>query len=311
MIYTVTMNPAVDKTAVIRNFLPGKTNRIETLQKDPGGKGLNVSKCIAAMGETSCAFLPLGGTTGVFLQEELLQQSLVVPKVIPISGETRTNLKIIDPVQKTNTDINEPGPVLKPQEPESLKKALLDSLQAGDLLILAGSLPGGVPASFYQTIIQKAKEKGIPTFLDTSGSPLKNGILAAPFLIKPNQEELSLLAGRPLTCKKELLSFCRELLSHGISKIVVSLGKDGAYFLSDTVCYRGTVPMVPVQNTVGAGDSMVAAFAYGFQKKMCEENTFRLALAFGSASVTCSGTEVPPMELVSSLYHQIHLETLC
>lgn len=306
MIITVTLNPAIDKTVTISNFTAGEVNRIETLRSDVGGKGINVSKCLKELGCESTAAAFWGGEAGRS-GEAQLQQSGVESLPVFIGGTTRTNMKIIDPEQGTNTDINEPGPQISPEELEQLIQKLDEKLNQGDILVLAGSIPAGIGSSIYQELTNRYKEKGVKIFVDADGISFAKALEAVPYLIKPNIDELSRFAGEKLTDIRGILKTVKPLLQSGIEKIVVSMGAQGAVFIQRGRIFIASSIDVPVLSTVGAGDSMVAALAYGEEKGLDEKKTYKLSMAMGAASVMCSGTQAPKAVTVESLYHMVNI----
>ena len=203
MIYTVTLNPALDKTVEIPNLALDTVNRITKMRTDPGGKGINVSKVIAKLGGTSKAIGILAGNSGKAIQDALDGEGLAHNfRFVP--GETRTNLKVIDPENHTNTDINEPGLTVTDADLDALLHDLLAEVHAGDIVVLAGSLPKGAPQDTYRSWTAACKKAGARVFLDADGALLAEGIKAAPHLIKPNDGELSRLAGKKLETLEEL-----------------------------------------------------------------------------------------------------------
>ena len=306
MIITVTLNPAIDKTVTISNFTAGEVNRIETLRSDVGGKGINVSKCLKELGCESTAAAFWGGEAGRS-GEAQLRESGVESLPVFIGGTTRTNMKIIDPEQGTNTDINEPGPQISPEKLEQLIQKLDEKLNQGDILVLAGSIPAGISPDIYKELTIRYKEKGVKVFLDADGESFAEGIKASPYLIKPNIDELSRYAGEKITDIRGILKAVKPLLQSGIEKIVVSMGAQGAVFIQKGRILIASSLNVPVLSTVGAGDSMVAALAYGEEKGLDEKKTYKLSMAMGAASVMCSGTQAPKASTVESLYHMVNM----
>lgn len=321
MIITVTLNPAIDKTVTISNFTAGEVNRIETLRSDVGGKGINVSKCLKELGCESMAAAFWGGDAGRGGEAQLRECGVnqqgqsregtggasIHSLPVWIEETTRTNMKIIDPEQGKNTDINEPGPQIKPEEMEKLIQKLDEKLTSGDILVLAGSIPKGINTDIYETLTTRYKEKGVKVFLDADGASLSEGLSAAPYLIKPNIDELSRLAGEKITDIRGILKTVKPLIQQGIEKIVVSMGAQGAVFIQKGRIFIASSIDVPVLSTVGAGDSMVAALAYGEEKGLAEIQTYKLAIAMGAASVMCSGTQAPKAATVESLYHMVNI----
>lgn len=309
MIYTVTLNPALDKTVEIPGMALDTVNRITEMRTDPGGKGINVSKVIAKLGGESCAVGILGGGSGKML-EKLLKGEPFATRFRFVEGQTRTNLKIIDREGHTNTDINEPGLTVTAAELDALLRELLAELRPGDIVVLAGSLPKGAPQDTYRSWTAACKKAGARVFLDADGALLAEGIKAAPYLIKPNDDELSRLAGKKLETLEELTAEGRKLLERGIERVVISLGGRGALYLrkGSTIYAEGL--RVTVGSTVGAGDSVVAALAYAEAQGLSEEEAVRLSTAAGAANVMCSGTQAAEREAVEALLPKVRFSRL-
>ena len=306
MIYTVTLNPAMDKTVVIGRFAPDAVNRVETMRTDPGGKGVNVSKVIARLGGQSVALALAAGRTGEAI-EDALRMLGIETDFLYGPGETRTNLKIVDSVLHQNTDVNEPGPQADPADAAALLERLLARLVPGDVVVLAGSLPRGLNADTYAVWTRACKAAGARVFLDADGEALAQGVMAGPSLVKPNGAELARLLGRELRTHAELAQAARTLTSRGVERVVVSLGAEGALFVdTSSTVYAPGIP-VPVGSTVGAGDSVVAALALAAERGMAAEETMRLAMATGAANVMCSGTQAASREEVMALLPRVRL----
>lgn len=305
MIYTVTLNPALDKTVEIPHFTLDAVNRIAALRTDPGGKGINVSKVIAKLGGTSRAAGLLAGQTGRTLAAQLSALGLDCDFSYAEAGETRCNLKVIDPANHTNTDINEPGPTVTPAELDALLAKLTASLGIGDIVVLAGSLPAGAPRDTYRTWTAACKAAGAKVFLDADGDLLAEGLKAAPYLVKPNDHELSRLVGRELTGIEELHAAARDLLEAGVHKVVVSLGGKGGLYVTRQRSILAEGLRVPVGSTVGAGDSVVAALALAEEKGLSLEEAVVLSTATGAANVMCSGTQAAEYSVIASLMPKV------
>ncbi len=309
MIYTVTLNPAIDKTAVISGFSAGKVNRIESLREDAGGKGINVSKCLRTLGAEAVTALLLAGEAGDRLELLAKEEGLTVLSA-RAEGQTRTNLKIIDPGQGTNTDINEPGPVAGEETLQKLLDMLCKQVRKGDIVVLSGSLPKNASADTYEVWTRRFSELGACVLLDADGESLARGIPAKPYLVKPNETELARLLGRPMQTQEQILAGGRQLLAMGAANAVISLGEEGALFLLEGRVYRAKGLEVPVQSTVGAGDAVVAAMAYGLEKGLSHRDTICLAMAIGAASVMQSGSQAPDAETVRFLAGQVIVEEI-
>lgn len=310
MIYTVTLNPAVDKTVEIPGFAAGKVNRVVSVREDAGGKGINVSKCLRALGAESVAAVVLGGDGGDRLEVLLQQENMQILRAEISAGETRTNLKIVNPETGENTDVNEPGPEVKPGELRQFLVRMCQRIRPGDLVVLSGSLPKGAPADTYKVWTERLRELGAKVFLDADGTCLAEGIQGKPDFIKPNASELARLMGRQFETEGQIIAAGRELLASGIENVVISLGSEGALFLWKEGFYRAKSPDVPVHSTVGAGDSVVAAMVYGMEKGLSMEEKIALAMAMGAASVMQTGTQAPDAKTVWNLAKQVEFEKM-
>lgn len=305
MIYTVTLNPALDKTVEIPSLVVDGVNRIATMRTDPGGKGINVSKVIRKLGGESIAVGILGGNTGSAVRLAVESMKLKTAFLF-IEGETRTNLKVIDPVNHTNTDLNEPGLTVSKEILDRLLEDLLSRIQSGDIVVISGSLPLGAPKNTYAVWVKSCKEAGAKVLLDADGELLQKGMEASPYLIKPNRHELSELMGKKLETPQELEKAARRLMKeYGIKKIVISLGSAGALYITgeETIYAEGL--SVPVKSTVGAGDSVVAALAISEEAGWSLEKTVRLSTACGAANVMCSGTQAAEYDVIRELIPQV------
>lgn len=305
MIYTVTLNPALDKTVEIPSLTIDAVNRITTMRTDPGGKGINVSKVISKLGGKSIASGILGGDTGRAILSALKEMELETCFHF-VNGETRTNMKVIDPVSRTNTDINEPGVTVSEEILSGLLKELLEIVREDDIIVISGSMPKGSPKETYFTWTKAFNAKGAKVLLDADGELLKAGLKASPYLIKPNNHELSAFVGRTLETPEELAVTAREIMKeYGIAKVVVSMGGDGALYVTKDESIYAEGLKVPVGSTVGAGDSVVAALAVAEESGMSLEETVRLSTATGAANVMCSGTQAAEFEVIKDLIPKV------
>jgi 1-phosphofructokinase len=305
MIYTVTLNPAMDKTVEIPNLIIDSVNRITTMRTDPGGKGINVSKVIDKLGGKSIATGILGGNTGRAIQ--LAVEKLGITSDFKfVEGETRTNLKIIDPINHTNTDINEPGITVTEEILDMLLDDLLAKINGNDIVVLSGSLPKGAPKNTYEKWVKACREKGAKVILDADGEMLAAGLKASPYLVKPNDIELSSLLGRTLTTLEEIKDAAINLKEqYGLGKVVVSMGGKGAMYVTDNKVVYAHGLKVPVGSTVGAGDSVVAALAVAEEAGMSLEEAVRLSTATGAANVMCSGSQAAEYSTIQELMPKV------
>lgn len=309
MIYTVTLNPAIDKTVEINGLVLGGVNRTVSERTDAGGKGINVSKVIKTLGGQSTAMGIIGGGTGDAI-EEYLKSLDIAADFVRVPGPTRTNLKIIDTENHINTDINEQGCPIDGEAVKMVEQKLTSALNPGDIAVLAGSVPRGAPADIYARLVRLCNSHEALTFLDVDGALLTEGIKAKPYLIKPNIDELSRISGKKLETARAAAGVAAELVRGGVTNVVVSLGGDGALFCSESGVYHARGLKVPVRSTVGAGDSMVAALCVSAQRGCDISQTITLAVATSAANVTCSGTQPAQYSLIEELKKQVSWEKI-
>ncbi len=302
MIYTVTLNPAIDHTLWVEDFTPNAVNRITREQRDAGGKGINVSKVIRALGGESIACALLGGQSGEWIAQALSDMAC---HFVYTSGQTRTNLKIVDPHTHTTTDINAAGAPIDPAALDALRDALCTRVGVGDLVVLSGSLPCGAPPQTYAEWIRALKARGAKILVDASGQALEAALSEAPTLVKPNFDELCQLFGLNAPTEQALVDAGRALLARGIENIVISLGADGALFLDHTGAWRAEGLPICVGSTVGAGDAMVAALARSLEAGHSLKRAIPLAIATSAAAAQTQGTHAPQKATVEALLPQV------
>ena len=309
MIVTITLTPALDKTVTLPGFAVDKVNRVQSMRLDAGGKGINVSKVLKALGTDSVACGILGGGTGRFIQNSLTEAGIACD-FAQVPQDTRTNLKVIDPVNHTNTDINEAGAPVSEETLEEVFDRAAAHLHKDDIVVLAGKAPQGTADTIFADWTKRFRELGVKVYMDADAALLIAGAAAKPALIKPNDEELSRLMGRKFAGIDEMAAAARELVAGGIETVVVSLGGDGALFVRKDQTLRGKGLKVPVLSTVGAGDSMMATLCHGVETGMSFIDTCRLAMAVSAATVMCSGTQAASMDTVRELLPKVEIETL-
>lgn len=309
MIYTVTLNPAVDKTVYVDDFAIDAVNRAHGVRQDAGGKGINVSKTVQALGGTSVAVTFLGDASGSFIASAL-EQAGIETRPFEVPGTTRTNTKIVDLARHTYTDVNEPGAPVTQNLLDDALAILALGINPGDIVVLSGSLPAGAPVSTYATWTRACRKAGGRVLLDADGEALQAGLAAKPFLIKPNEVELGRLLGRELADDDAIVAAACELVDRGIAQVMVSMGGNGAVFASDQGAWRLRQPAVEVVSTVGAGDSVVAALAFALDQTQPIEDALRLSMATGAATVMRPGTEPARREDIEQLLPHVTVERL-
>lgn len=307
MITTVTLNPALDRTIEVGNFAIGTVNRVSAARLDAGGKGINVSKMIKTLGGGSRALGILSGRSGEYIRE-YLDRSGIENDFVFTDGETRTNIKIVDSLEHTNTDINEPGPYVPEGKLGELEKKIFGRMDEDTLLVLSGSIPRGVPKDIYRRWTEKAGKSEARVILDCDGELLREGIKGVPYLVKPNIDEMETLLGRSISSLDDMLSSATEIMRLGVAVVVLSLGGDGALFVKDGAAIKAKGIPVEVKSTVGAGDSMVAALAYALESGMDFADAAALSVAAGTAKVTTSGTQPPELSSIIAIKNRVELE---
>lgn len=282
MIYTLTMNPSLDYIVDVEQFRLGLTNRTTKEQMFPGGKGFNVSMVLQNLGMENTALGFVAGFTGEEIVRKMKETGVHCEFIAVEKGISRINVKLrtID-----GTEINGMGPELESRHLEILY-GKLECLKENDILVLAGSTPKTVQATFYADVTKWMSERGVKVVVDASGSLLKQVLPCHPFLIKPNRQELSEFFGVELLMEtSEIVTYAKKLQEQGARNVLVSLGGDGAILLSEEgETYVQNAPKGEVVNSVGAGDSMVAGFLYGYETYHNYETALRYGLAIGSAS---------------------------
>jgi 1-phosphofructokinase len=315
MIVTVTLNPALDKTAYVDAVCPRALNRLRDLHLDAGGKGVNVSAMICALGGESIAVGFAGGGSGKELLSLIAKKGLRAD-FVRIAGVTRTNLKVIDN-DGALTEFNEPGPHINGGEWGALEQKLAGLAAKGNTVVLSGSLPAGLGRDTYKKLSAMLRQKGASVFLDADGEAfrlaLENGPDAIPDYIKPNRFELlqyfGIADGHSIP-ETKLAELCRSLLDKGVKLVALSMGEEGAIFANKSGVWRSPALPAPVRSTVGAGDSMIGALAYGFANLLPDEQCVALAIAASAGACATEGTNPPDRALVDKLLEQTQIKKI-
>lgn len=288
MIYTVTFNPAIDYIVRLdRPLAVGKVNRAKGEDCVLGGKGVNVSGVLAQLGCESVALGFVAGETGAWLERGLAAQGLRTDFVHLAHGMTRINVKI---KAGQETELNGAGPDIPESAMQELE-AKLDRLQKDDVLVLAGSIPASLAQTTYERLLARLAGRGVRAVVDATRDLLVNVLPYQPFLIKPNNHELSEIAGVPLESDEEITAAARDLQAKGARNVLVSMAGDGALLLDENGgVHRIGCPKGKVVNSVGAGDSMVAGFVAGYRQSGGDyDAALKLGTACGSATAFSLG----------------------
>jgi len=310
MIVTVTLNPTLDKTLSVPALRPGEVHRARFLRQDIGGKGINVSRALRALGVASIPIGFLGGATGRAMADGLAAQGYDA-RFVEVPGETRQNLTLLDESTGVYTKINEPGPTVGPEHLAALH-ALVDELAApGDLWALCGSLPPGAPADLYADLVTAVQARGARAILDTSEEALRLGLAARPAGIKPNSEEAAQALGQAVSSDEEHVAAARRLvdllapatppapivcLTRGVAGLVLAAGGE---------LVVASPPPVAARSPVGAGDATLAGLLWALAEGCDAPEMARRAAACGTAAAMQEGTGVGTRVLVDELRPQV------
>lgn len=281
MIYTVTFNPSLDYIVTVDHFKTGVVNRTKNEKILPGGKGVNVSTVLSNLGYENTALGFLAGFTGDKLQGLLEAKGIKTDFITVDEGMTRINVKLRSDEE---SEINGQGPAIKQEDIDKLYQKL-DCLKEGDILVLAGSIPDVMPGSIYKDIMKYLDNRGLDIVVDATKDLLTNVLEYHPFLIKPNNHELSEIFGVEIKTKDDVAKYAKRLQEMGARNVLISMAADGAVLVSEDGCeYRADAPKGKVVNSVGAGDSMVAGFIAGYLKSHSFKDAFSMGVCTGSAS---------------------------
>jgi len=300
MIYTLTLNPSVDYIINVDDVVLGTLNRTKSEAKFPGGKGINVSRLLSSMEVKSIATGFLGGFTGTYVKEYLNKEKIETA-FVEVEEDTRINIKL---KSSEETEINGQGPTITAENLQQLTTQIRQ-LTKEDILVLAGSIPANLPSTIYEELVQICRETGAAFVVDAEGSILQKVLPFQPFLIKPNHHELGQFFGKEISSSEEALHYGKKLLELGARNVIVSLADKGAVFISEGISLTATVPKGELKSSVGAGDSMVAAFLAKGMKNGDLKEAFRYSVASGSATAFSIGLGTP--EKIDELLPQVQL----
>lgn len=299
MIVTLTANPSADRAVVLSDALaPGEVQRALSSREDAGGKGVNVARVVAAAGAPARAVVPVGAHDPYRV---LLEDTGIALDLVDVAGRARANLTITDPAGET-TKLNLPGAELSPAEAQAVTDGVVAAAEGATWLVLAGSLPPGVPASFYADLVAAVRERwaaDAPRIaVDASGAALAEVVATArPDLIKPNHEELAELVGEDaagdLDVITEATRRAHQLVPEHVASALVTLGADGALLFTAEGAWRGYAPKIQVASTVGAGDSSLAGYLLADLEGASAPDRLARSIAYGAAAATLPGTQPP------------------
>jgi 1-phosphofructokinase family hexose kinase len=313
MFLCVSANPAVDKQIRMTEFRMGAVNRAADATPEPGGKAAHVAMALRALGERPRWIGFAGGSTGDVLVRGL-NALRIRARAIAIEAPTRENLAIVDHAGRV-TEILEPGGALSAKEVRSFRRACADEFARGKrklLVILSGSLPPGVPANFYASLIRIAHSHGCRVILDSSGEALRRGVAARPDLVKPNREEAEALTGKTIRDVRSARGALEQIHAMGARSVAISLGKDGVLWgaRENQQVLHARAPEVSQRSAVGSGDATVAGFAYGVDNRLSPEKVLKLAVACGSANCLADSPGRIRLSAVRKMEKEVRVRTL-
>jgi 1-phosphofructokinase family hexose kinase len=309
IIATVTANPSIDQHILIDRLVKDDAIRAREIRRDPGGKGINVSRVLKELGGETAAFAITGGGAGYILKNLLRERGIPLESV-EVLEETRINFIFTDRSDRTQTRISAPGPWVPLESAHELIAKALRHRPAPRWWVLGGSLPRGIPTDFYARIVRPLRTVGAECFLDADDDALKIGIEAQPYAIKPNESELARLVGRRLRDESAFLDAAREVVRTGVELVALTLGDKGALLVTRDTAVRSLAPRVEVRSKVGAGDSFLAGLVLGLSRGDSLAEAARLATAAGTAAVIHEGTQLCRSEDVARMLPLVSVETV-
>jgi 1-phosphofructokinase family hexose kinase len=312
VIVTVTVNAALDRTLTVPVFQIGYRHRSSEVLTLAGGKGINVARALKHLEVPVVATGLTGGRTGTRIVEELTSEA-ILNDFVRIAGESRTSTAVVDPTAGTYTEINEWGPEVTATELETLMEKLHYLAQGADFVVLAGSLPRKVPTSFYADAVRELARREVRVVLDSEGEPLRIGVEAAPFLVSPNQREAEQLVGQELEADDDFLMALDAIAEMGPRNVLITL-ENGCFALlrfgKKTRRIRAFAPRVEPASAVGSGDVLVAQFLAAVVHERPPDETLRLAVAAGTASVLELGAGRFDPQLAATFAADVELSEL-
>ncbi len=306
MIYTLTLNPALDRELTVPDLVFDQALRATATRIDYGGKGFNVSRALAAMGTESVALGFVGGRTGERLEAGLTSLG-VFTDFTQVAEETRTNVSIVTENQPHYIKVNESGPTIAPVEQEALVARVDDLAHLGNWWVLSGSLPPGVAETVYADLIETIQSAGARAILDTSGAPLRHGCEAGAFVVKPNAWEAAELTGERVETPQEVRAAAQAIHALGVHLVLISLGKAGALLSDGEDAWLARPPEIEERNPIGAGDASVAGLVWGLDQGLRLPDALRWSVASGAAAASLEGTAVGSHDMVASLAQRVRI----
>jgi 1-phosphofructokinase family hexose kinase len=305
LIVTLTVNPAVDRTISVDRLAFEDRAYINSSWESAGGRGINASRVIQSFGGQTMAVLISGGDTGKRLEEHLAGCGYPIA-VVPVRNDIRTNLTITDK-QGLTVNLNEAGPTLSKPELTQVERVVRQSLRKAQWLMVCGSLPPGVPSSFYARLIVMAREKKVKTLLDADGDALREGLDARPTVVAPNQQEAERLLGRTLLTRAHFLEAASQIRAMGAESVVLSVGSRGAVGAFAGELLEALPPRIDALCPIGAGDALAAAYTWSAARNASPAEALRWGVAAGTASARLPGMNFANLHQTEEIYRQVEV----
>ncbi|HEY2160226.1 MAG TPA: 1-phosphofructokinase family hexose kinase [Solirubrobacteraceae bacterium] len=311
MIITVTLNPALDKTLEVPNFTPGRRHRTVDQVTMPGGKGVNVARAIKRLGQPVIATGLAGGATGTRIVEALNGEA-ILNSFVRIREESRTNTAVLDPTSGLQTEINERGPAVSPQELDLFHEKLLYLAKGASMCVFAGSLPRGVDPDLYAVLIREVKKLGVMTVLDTEGEPLRLAVRAEPALVSPNELEAEELVGQEFNDVEDRAQAVVEMTRLGAGEAIMTVA-DGCYAQvmdEGPTLFRVSVEEQEARSRIGSGDAFLAGYVAARYEGRAPVECLRHGVACGAESIQHFGAGMIDPAKVVRLLNEVDAERL-
>lgn len=304
MIITITANPAVDISYPLDELVIDDVNRVASVSKTAGGKGLNVARVVRQLGEEVGASGFLGGSLGNFIREEVKRQN-IHDRFVEIAGDTRNCIAILH--NGNQTEILESGPTISEEEQEKFLDAYEEFISEASVITISGSLPKGLSSDFYGQLIELGAQAKTDVYLDTGGDMIRDLLTRAekPFLIKPNESEFADIVGVESVTKEDAVRHLADDLFAGVEWVVVTLGADGAVVKQGANIYEIDIPTVEVVNPVGSGDAVIAGLAVARKRRLDVERMISFGLTMGVLNAMEETTGSVDVEKLSEIESQV------
>jgi len=305
LIVTLTVNPAIDRIIGVDRLAFEDRAYIKSSRESAGGRGINSSSVVHSFGGQTLAVLTSGGDQGKRLESYLIQCGIPIA-VVTIDADIRTNFTITDKHGLT-VNLNEAGPTLTPDEVERVERTVRDSLDRASWLLLCGSLPPGVPPSFYGKLIGIARQKKVKTLLRANGEALREGLEARPTVAAPSQLEAERLLGRTLLTRSHYMEAAERIRTMGPESVALSLGSRGAVGAFADGLMEVQPPAIEAVCPIGAGDALTAAYAWAMRRKPNHADALRWGVAAGTASARLPGMSFASLAQTEEMYRKVEV----